>query len=74
MKMVNDQNFFQATILFAVPPTILFLGSNPLVTEEHLKYLRVICSAAAPLGKDDIERCLKKAPKNINIIQGKLLN
>ncbi|CAH1400327.1 unnamed protein product [Nezara viridula] len=61
---------YKATILFAVPPTILFLGSNPSVTEEHLKYLRVICSAAAPLGKDDIERCLKKAPKNINIIQG----
>lgn len=58
----------KATMLFAVPPTILFLGSNPSVTEEHLKYLRVICSAAAPLGKDDIDRCLKKAPKNINII------
>ncbi|CAH1400324.1 unnamed protein product [Nezara viridula] len=58
----------KATILFAVPPTILFLGSNPSVTEEHLKYLRVICSAAAPLGKDDIDRCLKKTPKDINII------
>ncbi|XP_014271604.1 uncharacterized protein [Halyomorpha halys] len=58
----------KATILFVVPPTILFLGSNPLVTEDHLKYLKVICTAAAPVGKDDIDRCLKKALKNINFI------
>ncbi|XP_014271609.1 uncharacterized protein [Halyomorpha halys] len=60
----------EATILFAVPPTIIFLGSNSSVTKEHLKNLRVICTAAAPLGKDDIDRCLGKAPTDVNIIQG----
>lgn len=70
LDVLNISLLFQATMLFVVPPMVHFLGLKPEVTNDHLKYLRLIMSAAAPLGEDDILRCIKKAPCGVNFIQG----
>lgn len=60
----------KATLLFVVPPMILFLGSKDEITKDHLKHLRCIVTAAAPIGDEDILRCLRKAPRDTKFVQG----
>ncbi|KAJ4444149.1 hypothetical protein ANN_05938, partial [Periplaneta americana] len=60
----------QVNFLYVAPPLLLFMASHPALKPEHLRSLRYALCGAAPLGKLDIERFLKKAPKSANVIQG----
>ncbi|KAL1138968.1 hypothetical protein AAG570_009029 [Ranatra chinensis] len=51
----------EVTVLYLAPPLVLYLGSSPNVTKEHLKSVRVTVSGAAPIGRSDIIRCLDKS-------------
>ncbi|KAJ6636980.1 4-coumarate--CoA ligase 4, partial [Pseudolycoriella hygida] len=59
----------KATILNLVPPIVLFLGGSDKVSEDHLKYVRMVASAGAPLGASDADRFKKKAPQ-VEFMQG----
>jgi acyl-CoA synthetase (AMP-forming)/AMP-acid ligase II len=61
----------QATILYLVPPLIQFIGSSPDVKSSQLESVRFINNGAAPVGPNDVERLLKKAP-NVLFGQGTL--
>ena len=62
----------QATVLYAAPPLVLFLASHPGVLPKYLQSLRHVISGAAPLGGLDVERFLKRAPPNTDILQGSM--
>jgi hypothetical protein len=47
------------------------MGSNPDVKSSQLESVRSINNGAAPVGPNDVERLLKKAP-NICFTQGTL--
>jgi acyl-CoA synthetase (AMP-forming)/AMP-acid ligase II len=64
--------FLQATVLYAAPPLVLFLASHPGVLPKYLQSLRYVVSGAAPLGGLDMERFLKRAPPNTDILQGSM--
>jgi len=64
--------FLQATVLYAVPPLLLFLASHPGVLPKYLQSLRHVLCGAAPLGGLDAERFLKRAPPNTDIVQGSM--
>lgn len=59
----------KATMLFVVPPVMLFLGSEK-TKQDYMEYLRCIFCAAAPIGADDILRTLQKSSSNVNFVQG----
>lgn len=65
---------FQCTIMYLVPPLVLFLGSSDKVTNVHVQHVRWIISGAAPLGANDLEKCLHKMSTQNKIIyaQGKV--
>jgi acyl-CoA synthetase (AMP-forming)/AMP-acid ligase II len=65
-------HFLQATLLYAAPPLVLFLASHPGVQPKYLQSLRHVMCGAAPLGGQDAERFLKKAPPNTDIVQGSM--
>jgi acyl-CoA synthetase (AMP-forming)/AMP-acid ligase II len=65
-------HFLQATVLYAVPPLVLFLASHPGVLPKYLQSLRHVVCGAAPLGGLDVERFLKRAPPNTEIVQGSM--
>lgn len=60
----------QGSILYIVPPIVLFLGMHEAVTKQHLQYVRFVTSGAAPVGASDIEKCLSKMPETTCLIQG----
>ncbi|XP_023708323.1 4-coumarate--CoA ligase 1 isoform X3 [Cryptotermes secundus] len=60
----------QATVLYSAPPLILFLASHPGVRPKYLQSLRRVVYAAAPLGSLDVERFLRRAPPNTDVLQG----
>lgn len=61
----------KCTIMYLVPPLILYIGVNKEITPELLDSVRVIVSGAAPIGAGEIDRCLAKTQKDKCIfIQG----
>lgn len=52
---------FKPTVLFLVPPIILFLGHFDKVTRKHMESTRLVMSGAAPLSKSDVERLIIKS-------------
>jgi acyl-CoA synthetase (AMP-forming)/AMP-acid ligase II len=70
---VTLSGFLQATVLYAAPPLVLFLATHPGVLPKYLLSLRYVMSGAAPLGGSDLERFLKRAPPNTDIVQGSVL-
>ncbi|KAL6429826.1 hypothetical protein ACFW04_007596 [Cataglyphis niger] len=50
----------KATVLFGVPPIVLFLSASPLVKIQHLESLHTIISGAAPLAKTDVDKLFNK--------------
>ena len=61
----------QATALYLVPPLIQFISSSPDVKSSHLESLNTVNNGAAPIGPNDVERLLRKAP-NMQFTQGTL--
>ncbi|XP_069685505.1 uncharacterized protein [Periplaneta americana] len=68
--LINILEQYDIQTLCVVPPLVLFMASHPALKPEHLRSLTRVISAAAPLGRHDIERFLEKAPKSANVIQG----
>ncbi|XP_014486259.1 PREDICTED: probable 4-coumarate--CoA ligase 3 [Dinoponera quadriceps] len=63
----------KATLLYCVPPIILFLTASPLAKKQHLKYIHSIFSGAAPLAQSDVDRFYEKfkfSPDNLKFGQG----
>jgi hypothetical protein len=52
-----------------VPPLIQFMGSHPDVKTSDFETVRLINSGAAPIGCNDVERLLKRAP-HVLFVQG----
>jgi hypothetical protein len=65
----------QLSVLFLVPPLILFLGNSPDIKgEKHLKHVKYIMSGAAPIADTDMVKIQEKIPAENNCVvtQGKL--
>ncbi|XP_032691655.1 4-coumarate--CoA ligase 2-like [Odontomachus brunneus] len=56
----------KATLLFCVPPIVLFLTASPHVQKHHLEHIHCLVSGAAPLGQSDVERFYEKFKFNID--------
>jgi hypothetical protein len=62
----------QATLLYLVPPLIQFMGTHPLVKTSDFESVSLINNGAAPVGSNDVERLLKRAP-HVRFGQGTFL-
>ncbi|XP_011629724.1 4-coumarate--CoA ligase 1-like isoform X1 [Pogonomyrmex barbatus] len=63
----------KATILFCVPPIVLFLSTSPLVKKHYFDHMHFMMSGAAPLAKTDVDRFYEKFnidPKVFQFRQG----
>lgn len=61
----------KCTVMYLVPPLILYMGVNKAITPELLEPVRVIVAGAAPIGAGEIDKCLAKTQKDKCIfIQG----
>ncbi|XP_025986662.2 probable 4-coumarate--CoA ligase 3 isoform X1 [Solenopsis invicta] len=61
------------TVLFCVPPMVLFLTSSPLVKKHYFDHMHMMLSGAAPLAKTDADRFYEKHnvdPKVLKFRQG----
>nr|XP_032518153.1 4-coumarate--CoA ligase-like 7 [Danaus plexippus plexippus] len=47
-------------LTYLVPPTVLFLGSDPQVKRKHFQYLNYLGTGGAPSPRADIEKLLDK--------------
>ncbi|XP_047099735.1 4-coumarate--CoA ligase-like [Schistocerca piceifrons] len=59
----------KATLLYLVPPMVLFLAGNPSVKKSHLETVRRAISSAAPVGEKDIARFFERAPAGLKFFQ-----
>ncbi|XP_026730405.1 probable 4-coumarate--CoA ligase 3 [Trichoplusia ni] len=59
----------KTNVLCAAPPLILFLGSHPVITNEHLASIKTITSGSAPLPRVDVVRVLDKVKHKLNFLQ-----
>lgn len=62
--------FTQASVLYAVPPVVLLLGQNALVTKDHFSRLRFMINGAGPVSADDAERLIARTNNNFRFCQG----
>nr|XP_032518148.1 4-coumarate--CoA ligase 1-like [Danaus plexippus plexippus] len=60
---------YKINLIYLVPPTVLFLGSNQEVKSKHFEYLKYVGSGAAPSPKADIERLLAKFGHGVRFSQ-----
>ncbi|XP_050438535.1 uncharacterized protein LOC126844403 isoform X2 [Adelges cooleyi] len=69
LKSIED---YKITVLFAVPPLMVYLAKSPLVNKYNLSSIRVIYSGAAPLSQDIEIEVAKKIGKgkSIEVQQG----
>ena len=58
----------RATFLHVVPPTVLALAQDPLVTKRDFSSVRTVFSGGAPLGADLSKRCSERL--NCEVRQG----
>ncbi|CAG9583383.1 unnamed protein product [Danaus chrysippus] len=56
-------------LTYLVPPTVLFLGSDPEVKRKHFKYLKYIGTGGAPSPRADIEKLLDKVGHEVRFSQ-----
>eukprot|EP00026_Physarum_polycephalum_P004972 Phypoly_transcript_04998.p1 GENE.Phypoly_transcript_04998~~Phypoly_transcript_04998.p1 ORF type:complete len:440 (+),score=65.65 Phypoly_transcript_04998:698-2017(+) len=74
MPRFDPVHFFQiiqeykVTVLPVVPPVVLLLAHDPIVSKYDLSSVRVVISAASPLGQEQ-EQALKKRMPNILLVQ-----
>ncbi|XP_065205259.1 uncharacterized protein LOC135835097 [Planococcus citri] len=59
----------KASVLYAVPPIVLLLGQNPLVTQDHFAHLRFMINGAGPVSADDAERVIARTKNNFTFNQ-----
>ncbi|KAJ0175977.1 hypothetical protein K1T71_008151 [Dendrolimus kikuchii] len=56
-------------VIYAVPPTVLFLGSYPLVSKNHLESVRNLIWSAAPMAPEDFGKCLNHFRKDLKVTE-----
>lgn len=64
---------FKITVLFVVPPLMVFLAKNNLVDKYDLSSLNVIICGAAPLSKDiqiEVSKRISKGNTQLKVLQG----
>ncbi|KAF7631047.1 hypothetical protein Mgra_00008698 [Meloidogyne graminicola] len=61
---------FKIRLLKTVPPILVFLAKNPIVSNYDLSSLHVIFSGAAPAGSDLCEEVMYRLPNIQHICQG----
>ncbi|XP_011308077.1 4-coumarate--CoA ligase 1 [Fopius arisanus] len=57
---INVLTKHPCTLIFCVPPILLFLGGTQLLQKEHLKNVRAIVNGAAAVGGTDVARVYDK--------------
>ncbi|CAH1390322.1 unnamed protein product [Nezara viridula] len=67
---LNVMKKYKSTVLYVAPPLVLYLGSSPNVTDEHLSSVKIILCGAAPVAESDIMKCVKKSPPTVFYKQG----
>ncbi|XP_012538742.2 probable 4-coumarate--CoA ligase 3 [Monomorium pharaonis] len=70
---VNILEKCKATVLFSVPPILLFLTASSLVKKQHFEHMHTMISGAAPLAQTDVDRFYEKYnidPKAFKFHQG----
>ncbi|CAG9788310.1 unnamed protein product [Diatraea saccharalis] len=68
---LNSLKVHRSNIVYLVPPMVLFLGTSPQVTPEHLASVRSITVGAAPLPVADAEKMISRSQNsNLIITQG----
>ncbi|KAF9424224.1 hypothetical protein HW555_000617 [Spodoptera exigua] len=66
---VDAMKNYKINLLCAAPPLVLFLGSYPGITEEHLASVKTITCGAAPLPRTDVIRVLEKVKHDMDFLQ-----
>uniref|UniRef100_A0A2H1WC02 Luciferin 4-monooxygenase n=1 Tax=Spodoptera frugiperda TaxID=7108 RepID=A0A2H1WC02_SPOFR len=66
---IDAMKNFKINLLCAAPPLVLFLGSHPGVTGDHLASLRTITCGAAPLPTVDVTKILDKVKHDMDFLQ-----
>ncbi|CAH1173699.1 unnamed protein product [Phaedon cochleariae] len=61
---------YKPSTLYVVPPIAIFLAKHPAVKPEDLDSVEYLINGAAPLGKLDEEELIKKANRDIAVLQG----
>ncbi|KAK5643731.1 hypothetical protein RI129_007576 [Pyrocoelia pectoralis] len=67
---INVLEKHKPNVLYIVPSMVSFMSNEPLVKQEFFKPITAIVCGGAPLGKQDEERLLTKALKDIDVLQG----
>ncbi|XP_057328894.1 probable 4-coumarate--CoA ligase 1 [Microplitis mediator] len=70
---INVLSKNKCTLIFSVPPIVLFYGAHPGVKAEYFKNVRCIFSGAAPLAASDVQRVYEKfqmTPDQLRFLQG----
>ncbi|KAG5672098.1 hypothetical protein PVAND_002253 [Polypedilum vanderplanki] len=68
LKSFNPNTFLntlekhKASVLYVVPPIIIFFNNYDKIGPQHTQSIKYVLSGAAPLGGSDIEKFLKIAP------------
>ncbi|XP_063927637.1 uncharacterized protein LOC135140853 [Zophobas morio] len=68
-QFIKLLQYYQPTLLFAVPPMIVVVLNNPKIKVDDLKSVRTIISAAAPLGSLSVEEFNDKSSGKITLLQ-----
>ena len=63
-------SFQQINLAHLVPPLVVFLAKNPVVSDYDISSLRRVLCGAAPLGQDVTEACLERHPGIESLNQG----
>ncbi|XP_039293591.1 4-coumarate--CoA ligase 1 isoform X3 [Nilaparvata lugens] len=66
IKVLETQ---KSTIMYIVPPIMLFMTAHPAVTKKQLEHMRFLASGAAPIGASDVTRTLHKMPESCIFMQ-----
>ncbi|XP_053608677.1 uncharacterized protein LOC128674239 [Plodia interpunctella] len=64
-SFLNTMKEEKITLLNAAPPIVLFMGSHPDLKKDHLQYVNLMTSGAAPLPKLDVDRVLDKGKEGL---------
>ncbi|KAJ8913435.1 hypothetical protein NQ315_017179 [Exocentrus adspersus] len=60
----------KSEVLYLAPPIAIFLANHPSIKDEDFKHVRTIVSGAAALGILDEAKLMKKANRQIPLLQG----